>query len=396
MDGSSLREDEANFVEYKEASKKYGREVFGPLFSPEGYAAIPFNETVQSKYGMGPQHWYELPLACKKVKADTGVMIKGRLFTSIMLRNVDQDWPELDGSGKYPAWLSDPSETDPNPHRQAFKANVHQYGLKNVVALVEDREPPAGKSSHLWDYYAALGLVVVRSPTQDFNCPNPDAFKKGVEITSLALHAGRSTLIHCWGGSGRTGTYAIGVLKMLGVQEPVAWARQVGKSVYLDVHEQEQFVQQMPFYLTTRMLEVAPSLAHAMINAHQQRLSESGDVKSSSLDPETVVALRAAFSQVRATSASELGGLEVEQFLAKMAGVVRFRSPMTAKDRPNMPAGTGAVGSYPLPSPEGDADRQPTPLESEGDYWSNQLHGDCLVHQPAEGGAPVAESSMWT
>merc|ERR1712117_68340 len=118
------------------------------------------------------------------------------------------------------------------------------------------------------------------------------------------------------------------------------------------------------------MLEVAPTMARAMIAAHQRRLSECDSTKSTSLDPLTVKALRAAFAQGAVTFGTDQGEDGLPPFLARMACVVSFRSALTAKDRPNMPAGSGAVGSYPLPSPEGDADRRPTPLASDGDFWS--------------------------
>ncbi|CAK0854443.1 unnamed protein product [Prorocentrum cordatum] len=136
-----------DLVVLAEASEKYGRTVTSPRFTAEGFSAVPFNETSESKCGVGPSHWYELPLACEKVKRDTGLCIKGRLFTSCMPRNVDEDWPETSPDGSYPAWLTDANETDPNVNRQLFKIHVAENGICNILALVEDREPPAGRST---------------------------------------------------------------------------------------------------------------------------------------------------------------------------------------------------------------------------------------------------------
>lgn len=186
------------------------------------------------------------------------------------------------------------------------------------------------------------------------------------------------------------------MLKNLGVQEPVAWARQVGKSVYLDVQEQEGFVNQMQFYATPRMVEVAQPLVKQMIKAHLKNLSVAkGDIGHchKELDEITKQALTTMFT----TCGSEIyEGDNIKDFLISMARPVDFKSPLTAKDRRHMPAGNGNIGSFPLPSPEGDPDRQPTPLERPGDVWSNTLHGECRIVSSSSSRNDLGDSVFWS
>merc|ERR1712039_148017 len=118
-------------------------------------------------------------------------------------------------------------------------------------------------------------------------------------------------------------------------------------SVYLDVHEQEGFVNQMQLYITPRIVEVAQPLAKHMIEAHLRNLANSGTQDGHrELDEHTRLALEKMF----AICGRELyGDGDLEGFLLSMATPVCFQSPLTARDRPNMPAGNGKIGSFPLP-----------------------------------------------
>lgn len=371
---------EANQVRYDLASVKYGREIVRPRFSDEGLPTTPFNETPAWNTPLGKKHWFEIPLACGKVRRDTGLDISGRFFTTAMPRKVDHQWPELDGNGNYPTWLTDPSQEDVNASRQVFKSKASEFQIRNVFVFGSDKELEAAGSKRLFEFYAALGLRIVHCPTQDFNCPNPDACKKAIELLTLSLVNGRNTTAHCWGGSGRTGVYVACLLKNLGVKDPLEWARQVGKSVYVDVAEQEQFISQMKLHITQRMVQSNRDMVVAMLQSHDQRLADAGDPKNEcELDDATIEALTG-----------------VRDLIKNMSRSVPLCTPMTAPDRAHMEAGSGEVGDYPLPSPEGDAERQPTPLAVEGDYWSNMCEGHCVMVQPLGSKDSVEECSLWS
>merc|ERR1712137_337619 len=78
---------------------------------------------------------------------------------------------------------------------------------------------------------------------------------------------GKGCLVHCWGGSGRTGTVVIGALKELGSQRPIFEARKV-KSVYLDIAEQEQFVESLSLTMREDMVKRHPRFANILVNQH--------------------------------------------------------------------------------------------------------------------------------
>merc|ERR1712113_540472 len=143
------------------------------------------------------------------------------------------------------------------------------------------------------------------------------------------------------------------------------------------------------------MVEVAQPLVKRMIGAHLNNLAASHKDLSYShkdLDESTKQALTTMFT---ICGREVYGDDNIKGFLTSMACPVYFQTPLTAKDRPHMPAGNGKIGSFPLPSPEGDPDRQPTPLERPGDFWSNMLHGECFIVNPPRSGTCIDDSVVW-
>merc|ERR1719443_1478734 len=74
-------------------------------------------------------------------------------------------------------------------------------------------------------------------------------------------------LVHCWGGSGRTGTVLIGAMANLGISNPIPYARRA-KSVYLDIAEQEQFVATQRIIITEKMHKECPTLTKHIVFDH--------------------------------------------------------------------------------------------------------------------------------
>jgi len=100
--------------------------------------------------------------------------------------------------------------------------------LAAIVCLVPDEEILA-KSP---DYHAALArgaapCDVWRFPVVDFGAPDDrDDFARILERAAERLRSGDALLVHCAAGIGRTGMFAAGVLRRLGV-EPAAAAERV-------------------------------------------------------------------------------------------------------------------------------------------------------------------------
>jgi len=81
------------------------------------------------------------------------------------------------------------------------------------------------------------------------------------------LAEGKSCLIHCAGGNGRTGMVIAGIIKNVGVKDPVAWVRRV-KTQYCETADQEAFVNSLPTVLDARLAQRHPLLAKAIVAEH--------------------------------------------------------------------------------------------------------------------------------
>eukprot|EP00929_Paragymnodinium_shiwhaense_P092509 TRINITY_DN5243_c0_g1_i1.p1 TRINITY_DN5243_c0_g1~~TRINITY_DN5243_c0_g1_i1.p1 ORF type:complete len:455 (+),score=66.74 TRINITY_DN5243_c0_g1_i1:184-1365(+) len=330
----------------KSASKNFGRKIYAPSDQ------IPANE----QGGLDKDHWYVLSvedMLPPSLRAVLQEALKGRtlgkLVTTRMPRNTE---------GK-----SDVQQ-DEHTDQEKFAAKVKTYGVKNVLTLVEDHEPSQKNSTNLWEFYGKLGLQVSRAPTDDFDAPAVHAFTAAVESIGLALWHGRSTLIHCMGGTGRTAVFLTGVLKYLGVFDPVSWARYTGKSTYVEVEEQEYLVSQMPFLSSSKMRAASqhgPDLLQWRISAHLHNVENpllQGRKTKRELSPETEAELTNAFQKFQ----GKFGGRSLQEFLDTMSIEIPTISPMTAPGR----------HWYGLLEDLGEL--EPTPDVRSGDLMTNTYH----------------------
>ena len=112
--------------------------------------------------------------------------------------------------------------------------------LRLVIVLTERSEylQYAGTSA-LVDFYHAIGADVLARPIPDFGVPSRQLLAEVINEATLALADGGNVLVHCAGGSGRTGIVVCGVLRNLGVHDAIAWARRQ-KSTYVETEEQRR------------------------------------------------------------------------------------------------------------------------------------------------------------
>jgi hypothetical protein len=240
-----------------QATKKYKK----PVYHFPGWQ-IPFNETADALEAGGDDHWYEVgPLSTPKVEAQTGRCIQGRLFTTRMPRGLDMQPGDFKGE----------VDISKCTCKRRFIEKVRDNQIKCAIVLVEDEEFEKGKSKDLLAFYRSLGITVHHTPISDFSTPSFELEANNIATLDMNLSRGINCLVHCWGGSGRTGTVVIGALQNLGIKSPIKFGRNA-KSVYLDISEQEDFVIKQRLVCNERMLKECPDLVHDIILAHINHL----------------------------------------------------------------------------------------------------------------------------
>ena len=211
-------------------------------WSAQGSA--PYNATP----GWDADHWFELPLDNEhlfrsvQLQSFPSRVIPGRLFTTRM-----------------------PRDLTTRPHaavRFAEKARLAQ--LRLVVVLTEQQEYRLySGTGKLLSFYEDLGAQVLARPIPDFGVPSRLALAEIINEVTLTLADGGNVLVHCAGGSGRTGIVVCGVLRNLGVHDAIAWARRQ-KSSYVETAEQRDVVESMPLTITAELVARHPILVEVM------------------------------------------------------------------------------------------------------------------------------------
>jgi protein-tyrosine phosphatase len=103
-----------------------------------------------------------------------------------------------------------------------------QVGVENVVLLAENDEYRSRTGRDLKSIYLEMGMDVIHLPIPDFGVPEVKSLESAVEKTLQHISEGNNTVIHCYAGIGRTGTFAACLAKrVLGLSgdESIQWVR---------------------------------------------------------------------------------------------------------------------------------------------------------------------------
>ena len=115
-----------------------------------------------------------------------------------------------------------------DPGNQLLDAYL-EADVDTVVMLTPDDEARELTGMVLRDRYKTLGFDVIYAPVPDFSIPAPGEFRKLIQDSLEAAESGKTIVIHCHAGVGRTGVFlsclAKAVFEMPG-EEAVAWVRQ--------------------------------------------------------------------------------------------------------------------------------------------------------------------------
>jgi len=200
---------------------------------------IPENE----KIGTDPDHWFEINLAnCVLFPNLTlegiGELLPGRLFTTRMPRDI----------------ITSPLAAEKFRQKKLF------FNLDTALVLTETAEYAKYAGADLEEFYSSIGIKTIHRPIIDFSVPELTDIIQDIKDVTWLLAQGKNVLVHCAGGSGRTGMVIAGIVKSVGVRNPVPWIRRV-KSTYVETEQQEKFVNSLPAVIDSKIAEKFPTLA---------------------------------------------------------------------------------------------------------------------------------------
>ena len=212
----------------------------------------PENERMR----MDPDHWYELNLTNSSLFANLAPekvagmeqLVPGRLFTTRMPRD-----------------LNDSTQTD----GKDFQDKVERNNLKVVFCLTEPEEfvKYAGIDDLMEFYKQDCGLIVYNRAIEDFQIPTEGDLVDDILDITYHLARGHNCLVHCAGGTGRTGMVIAAIIQNFGVYDVLSRIRKV-KSTYVETAAQELFLKNMPKALNKKIVDKKPKLACAIAAEH--------------------------------------------------------------------------------------------------------------------------------
>ena len=204
---------------------------------------------------MDPDHWYEINLTNSSLFANLSPekiegmeqLVPGRLFTTRMPRDLDKDETRVEG----------------------FLDRCQRRSLKVVFVLTEPEEfeKYSGTNDLLEFYRDKCGLTVYNRAIPDFQIPTEGDLVDNILDLTYHLSYGENCLVHCAGGTGRTGMVVAAIVKNFGVYDPVARIRKL-KSTYVETVDQELFLKNMPKAINSRLVKEKPTLARAIAAEH--------------------------------------------------------------------------------------------------------------------------------
>ena len=115
-----------------------------------------------------------------------------------------------------------------DPQGQVLDA-FHSAGVQVVVMLTPKEEVKELTGRDLYEMYRTLGFEIIYVPVEDFSIPDQGVFQVPIQQTLQAAQAGKTIVMHCHAGIGRTGAFAACLTKVIfDMDGPAAirWVRQ--------------------------------------------------------------------------------------------------------------------------------------------------------------------------
>ena len=214
------------------------------------------NHPENERAGLDPDHWYEINLTNASLFSNLYLedvpgleqLVPGRLFTTRMPRKIEEDLNE----------------------RAEFINKCQKNDLQVVLVLTEafEFQKYCCTSDWLFNFYTSrCSLQVYNRAIPDFQIPTSGELVANILDLVYHLSQGQNCLVHCAGGTGRTGMVVAAIVQNLGVYDALAKVRKV-KSTYVETHEQELFLKNMPRAIDKRIVKEKPHLAKAIAAEH--------------------------------------------------------------------------------------------------------------------------------
>lgn len=89
---------------------------------------------------------------------------------------------------------------------------LREMGIRAVLSLRPDREPPTGRSASRWPEYVmederdlveAAGMRFSHVPLEDFSAPSPDTIATALKVLDAEVARDPGVYVHCRAGAGR-------------------------------------------------------------------------------------------------------------------------------------------------------------------------------------------------
>jgi hypothetical protein len=119
------------------------------------------------------------------------------------------------------SWLFDPDHQ--------LMDIYHKVGVDAIVMLTPIYETQDLTGRDMQAYYGEQGYDVIYVPVDDFSIPDPGLFEKAVPKALAAARAGKTLVVHCHAGMGRTGMFTACMAKVVfgfSGADAVGWVRQ--------------------------------------------------------------------------------------------------------------------------------------------------------------------------
>ena len=225
-------------------------------------SALRIQNTNYNKIHNTPKtRWYEIPLSdCflnddNIINTDNKSIISGRLFSTAIPRSI----------------IYAPTNLSEFIERTRLSKLDIIVPLTNRVEIIEYTG-----IGELKELYKGIGLQCypieiddfeipsIQSSTKNKNRDKPNynrgevqykSFYKNILYLVGQILNGKNILVHCIGGTGRTGLVLSSIIKILGITDPISHIRKYGKSTYVETYRQITYINRLKLPLTSHFFE---------------------------------------------------------------------------------------------------------------------------------------------